>query len=139
MRDLVAQSNFPIQPGYRILDFGCGAGRMIRFFDDLAEECEIWGVDIVAEYIIWCQQHLSPPFRFATSTTFPHLPFEDRYFDFIYCASIFTHIADLADAWLLELRRVTRPNGRIYITHMMNTQLNLCERDLNADPDLPMH
>ena len=44
------------------------------------------------------------------------MPFEDRYFDFIYCGSLFTHIADLADFWLLELRRITRPNGRIYIT-----------------------
>ena len=57
-----------------------------------------------------------PPFRFATTTTFPHLPFEDRYFDFIYCGSLFTHISDLADAWLLELRRITRRHGRIYIT-----------------------
>jgi ubiquinone/menaquinone biosynthesis C-methylase UbiE len=116
MRDLVAQSNFPIQAGYRLLDLGCGAGRMIRHFEDLAEECEIWGVDIGAKSINWCQQHLSPPFRFATTTTFPHLPFEDHYFDFIYCGSVFTHISDLVDAWLLELRRITRPHGRIYIT-----------------------
>ena len=116
MRDLVTQSNFPLQAGYRILDLGCGAGRMIRFFDDIAEKCEIWGVDISAEHIIWCQEHLSPPFNFATTTTFPHLPFEDRFFDFIYCGSVFTHIADLADAWLLELKRVTRSGGRLYIT-----------------------
>ena len=128
MRDLVAQSNFPLQAGYRILDLGCGAGRMIRFFDDIAEQCEIWGLDISAEHIIWCHEHLSPPFNFAVTTTFPHLPFEDRYFDFIYCGSVFTHIADLADAWLLELRRVTRPNGRIYITiHDNSTIKSLVE------------
>src|SRR5262249_2975428 len=76
----------------------------------------IWGVDVTAEHIIWCQQHLSPPFYFATVTTAPHLPFEDRYFDLIYAGSVFTHIADLADAWLLELKRITRPGGRLYIT-----------------------
>ena len=46
----------------------------------------------------------------------PHLPFEDRYFDLIYCGSVFTHIDDLTDAWLLELRRVLSPQGRLYLT-----------------------
>ena len=53
---------------------------------------------------------------FATVTTAPHLPFEDKYFDVIYCGSVFTHMDDLADAWLLELKRITRPSGRTYIT-----------------------
>jgi ubiquinone/menaquinone biosynthesis C-methylase UbiE len=125
MTDALDQSDFPIKARYRILDFACGAGRMIRIFNDVAEQCEIWGVDIRAEFIIWCQRHLSPPFNFATTTTFPHLPFEDRYFDLVYCGSIFSHISDLADAWLLELRRVTRPNGRIYITIMDNNTIKL--------------
>jgi hypothetical protein len=29
---------------------------------------------------------------------------------------VFTHIDDLADAWLLELKRILRPGGRLYIT-----------------------
>ena len=136
MRDILDQSDFPIQAGYRILDLGCGAGRMIRMFVDIAETCEIWGVDITSEYIIWCQQHLSPPFHFATTTTFPHLPFEDRYFDFIYCGSVFTHIADLADAWLLELRRVTRPNGRIYITLHDNNTIKMLREQAKRWPIL---
>jgi ubiquinone/menaquinone biosynthesis C-methylase UbiE len=134
MRDVLDQSDFPIQAGYRILDFGCGAGRMIRQLDDVAAQCEIWGVDINAAQIIWCQRHLSPPFNFAITTTFPHLPFEDHYFDFIYCGSIFTHIADLADAWLLELRRVTRPNGKIYITLHDNNTIAMVLREPNRWP-----
>jgi ubiquinone/menaquinone biosynthesis C-methylase UbiE len=116
MISLANSSDFFFQEGNRVLDFGCGAGRMIRWLDRAAPHCEIWGVDINARCIKWCQQNLSPPFKFATITTTPHLPFEDRYFDFIYCGSVFTHIDDLADAWLLELRRVTAPGGRIFIT-----------------------
>ena len=82
----------------------------------LAGECEIWGVDISARHIVWCQENLNPPFNFATVTTHPHLPFEDRYFNFIYCFSVFTNIDDLTDAWLLEIKRIMRPNGRAYIT-----------------------
>jgi len=89
---------------------------MIRWLKPLAENCEIWGTDISAEHIYWANQYLNPPFNFAATTTVPHLPFEDRYFDFIYAGSVFTHIDDLAIAWLLELKRVLAENGRLYIT-----------------------
>jgi SAM-dependent methyltransferase len=116
MKHILSNSDFLIEHSNRILDFGCGAGRMIRWLGDSVERCEVWGADIQAEHIIWCQQHLSPPFKFVTVTTAPHLPFEDRYFDLIYCASVFTHIDDLADAWLLELKRILQLGGRLYIT-----------------------
>ena len=98
MRQILKESGFVFEPGSRILDFGCGAGRMIRWLKDVASLCEVWGVDIRMESILWCQQNLSPPFKFATITTTPHLPFEDRTFDLICAGSVFTHIDDLADA-----------------------------------------
>jgi ubiquinone/menaquinone biosynthesis C-methylase UbiE len=100
----------------QVLDFGCAAGRMLRFYPDTSGASELWGVDISAKHIAWCQQHLSPPYLFATSTTSPHLPFEDNYFDLVYCGSVFTHISDLADTWFLELRRILRKGGYAYIT-----------------------
>jgi ubiquinone/menaquinone biosynthesis C-methylase UbiE len=116
MRRLLAETGFTPTRGDRILDHGCAAGRMIRCLRDLADECEIWGTDITASFIYWCQQHLSPPFHFAVTTTVPHLPFEDRTFRLIYCGSVFTHIDDLTMAWLLELRRILVPGGRAYLT-----------------------
>lgn len=101
--------------GPRILDFGCGAGRMTRHLGPEAETGEVWGVDIHAEAIRWAQAHL-PPFHFVTTTTAPHLPFEDRSFDLVYATSVWTHIGDLDDAWLLEVRRVLKPGGRLYLT-----------------------
>ena len=128
MKGLLESSGFCIKEGKRILDFGCAAGRMIRWLDDIAKQSEIWGVDVSAEHIIWCQQHLAPPFYFCTVTTAPHLPFEDGYFDLIYAGSVFTHIADLADAWFLELKRIVKPGGRLYITvhdkHTIDLALN---------------
>jgi SAM-dependent methyltransferase len=100
----------------RVLDLGCAAGRMLRFYPYIEGQSEIWGVDIKAKHICWCQQHLNPPLLFATTTTMPHLPFEDNYFDLVYCGSVFTHISDLADAWFLELRRILRKGGYAYIT-----------------------
>ncbi len=83
---------------------------MLRWFPG-GDGTERWGCDIKGETIAWCQQHPSPPMHFVTTTTLPHLPFEDKYFDFVYCGSVFTHIIDLPDAWFLELRREIRPAG----------------------------
>src|SRR5215218_5650377 len=100
----------------RVLDFGCAAGRMLRFYPHIPGRSELWGVDLSAKHISWCQQNLSPPLLFAMATTSPHLPFEDNYFDLVYCGSVFTHISDLGDTWFLELRRILRSGGYAYIT-----------------------
>ena len=126
MKEVLQTSGTPVQAYDKILDFGCGSGIMIRWLCDLAERGDVWGVDISSEHMLWCQQHLSPPFKFVTTTSFPHLPFEDRYFDFIYAGSVFTHIADLAEAWLMELRRIVRPGGRLYLTIQDERSIELC-------------
>jgi ubiquinone/menaquinone biosynthesis C-methylase UbiE len=116
MRSVLAESGHTFEAGQRVLELGCAAGRMLRCFQDISDKCEIWGTDISGEHIYWCKQNLSPPFNFCTTTTAPHLPFADEYFDVIYAGSVFTHIDDMADTWLLELRRVLSPSGRLYIT-----------------------
>jgi ubiquinone/menaquinone biosynthesis C-methylase UbiE len=122
MLRVLGQAGYTPTPGQRMLEFGCAAGRMIRWLAGYAATCEIWGTDVSATHIVWCSQHLNPPFAFFTTPALAHLPFEDRYFDLIYAGSVFTHIDDLADTWLLELRRVLRPSGRLYLTiHDRNT------------------
>ena len=127
MLSILHSSNFTLSKGNRILDFGCAAGRMMRELKNLSSLCEIWGTDINAEHIYWCKQLLSPPFHFVTTTTIPHLPFEDSYFDFVYAGSVFTHIDDLAEAWLLELRRILSQGGRLYITIHDNNTVQLLD------------
>lgn len=102
--------------GGRILEFGCSAGRMLRHLEPEARAGEVWGADLHAAAIHWAQAHLAPPFHFLTNTTQPHLPFEDRYFDLIFAGSVWTHIGELGDAWLLEMRRLLKPGGRLYLT-----------------------
>ncbi len=123
----LAEGGCSLAAGGRILDFGSGVGRMIRHLGDHAVSGEVWGVDISAPHVHWCESNLSPPFHFATTTTIPHLPFRDGYFDLIYAASVFTHLADLANAWILELRRVCRTGGFVYLTIHDDSTLELFE------------
>jgi SAM-dependent methyltransferase len=133
MREILAPHGADLRPGLRILDFGCAAGPQIRCLRDFAASGEVWGVDISAEHVGWCVQHLPETFRFAVTTTAPHLPFEDRYFDLIYCGSVFSHIGEMTAAWLLELARIIRPGGSLYLT--INTKQSM-HAYLNRWPQL---
>jgi SAM-dependent methyltransferase len=116
MLDILARAGTLAEQLTRVLDFGCAAARMLRYYPRVEGKSELWGVDVNANHINWCQLNMGPPFSFATTTTTPHLPFEDNYFDLVFAGSVFTHISDLADAWFLELRRVVRRGGYLYIT-----------------------
>jgi SAM-dependent methyltransferase len=115
MRRILEADDFDLSDA-RILEFGCSAGRMLRHLEAEAQSAEVWGVDLHSAAIHWAQAHLSPPFHFFTNTTTPHLPFEDGSFGLIFAGSVWTHIGELDDAWLLEMRRILRPGGRLYLT-----------------------
>ncbi len=129
LRRWLDMEGFGFHAGQCVLELGCATGRMLRWFEAEAAESEYWGVDVDAESIAWCQAHLSPPFHFLMNTTAPHLPFEDRWFDLIYAGSVFTHIAELADAWFLELRRLLKSGGLLYVTILDDVALAICQRD----------
>jgi len=133
MRSLIAQAAPDARPLMRILDWGCSSGRMIRHWADVAEAGgELWGCDICASSINWASENLSPPCTFFTSTLRPHLPLPDASMDLIYANSVFTHIRELWDAWLMELRRIVRPGGLVHTTILDETSWELWGRDPSA-------
>jgi SAM-dependent methyltransferase len=97
-----------------VLDFGCGCGRVTRYFHDFPGE--VAGSDLSADAVAWCRTNL--PFgRFEVNGLAPPLAFADESFDLVYALSVFTHLTDeLQLAWRDELRRVLRPGGRLLIT-----------------------
>ncbi|MCC5954045.1 MAG: class I SAM-dependent methyltransferase [Acidimicrobiia bacterium] len=123
MLDVTRRAGLELDAGTRVLDLGCGPARVLRW---LPPSIDGWGVDLNAERIAWCQAFLSPPFRFATCGTYPHLPFGDATFDLVYAGSVFTHIAELADSWLLELLRLTVPGGLLYLTVHDQSSIEFC-------------
>ncbi|MHB1582154.1 MAG: class I SAM-dependent methyltransferase [Acidimicrobiales bacterium] len=95
----------------RILDFGCGCNRVMRWLGPLAATTELHGCDIDRLAIEWSAEHL-PFATFAASDAEPPLPYPDEHFDLIVNHSVLTHLDEpMQDGWLPELRRVLRPDG----------------------------
>lgn len=90
----------------RILDFGCATSRLLRYFFNEKDKEDLWGVDVNENHIAWNKNTFSNYANFLLTTHFPHLPFKDNHFSFIYASSVFTHINNLADSWLGELSRI---------------------------------
>lgn len=95
----------------RVLDFGCGCARVLRWLPQEAPGIDIHGCDIDEQAIAWCQANL-PAMTFATNEAEPPLPYADGTFDLILNHSVFTHIDErMQDLWLEELRRVLKPGA----------------------------
>ena len=107
-------AHVPLADAGSVLDFGCGCGRVTRYFREHAGD--VRGSDVSGDAVDWCRANL----RFAafeTNGLAPPLAFADESFDLVYALSVFTHLtADLQLAWRDELRRVLRPGGRLLIT-----------------------
>lgn len=99
--------------GRRFLDFGCGAGKLLRHLLPEAETAEIYGCDIDDASISWLQRHLSPPLHVFVNGVAPPLPLPDTHFDVIYASSVLTHLTDHWSAWLIELHRLLKDDGLI--------------------------
>lgn len=102
--------------GARILDFGCGYGRMLRLMTYYTDPSGIFGCDPWDRSIAICREdgvlaHL------AVSDYLPEtLPFQGP-FDFIYAYSVFTHLSRRAThACLDTLGRYLAPGGVLVIT-----------------------
>ena len=57
--------------GRRVLDFGCGSGRVLHEFLPEAASGEFWGCDLHRPTIAWLDQHLSPPLHFYVNDEIP--------------------------------------------------------------------
>lgn len=122
--------------GDDIMEIGCSAGRIIRWFEPETQKgARVWGADIDASAIMWAQENLPSTLQFFTSTTAPSLPFRDGKFNLIFGASLFTHIGELADAWFLEIARLLDQERGIAIISMNDDETLRYLKAEYPDPD----
>ena len=65
--------------GRRVLDFGCGSGKLLRHFVGEAEDCEFIGCDIDEPSIDWLREHFSPPLNVFVCGEKPDLALPDEH------------------------------------------------------------
>ncbi len=97
-----------------ILDIGCGGGhgsyKLIR-----AGAKKIYGVDVIADSIEYCQAHYNHPNLFFKQGDITRLDFDDNSFDLICAFEVIEHIKNYQKA-ISELRRVLKPGGLLIIS-----------------------
>ncbi len=101
----------------RILDFGCGCGRIIRALRTLLPHADLSGTDIDPEAIEWLRRHYGRIASFDLAPHSPPLPYSDGRFDLVLGLSVFTHLPeDMQFAWLHELDRIAAPGALLLLT-----------------------
>ena len=99
-----------------MLDWGCGCGRIIGFFLKFSGIPRIYGCDIDAEAIAWCQNNLKPA-EFSAVPPHPPTAYADQEFDLIISFSVFTHLSrEDQISWLKEMQRILAPGGLFLTT-----------------------
>jgi ubiquinone/menaquinone biosynthesis C-methylase UbiE len=117
-----------LQPGSRILDVGCGAGKQcFSFYHHLNGDAEIFGGDFNLELL--SQARLENG-KIGNNVTFEELDFNQRFphpdneFDLLSCCFAIYYAADIPFT-ISEMHRVLKPGGRLFTTGPMpqNKQL----------------
>lgn len=120
-----------LEPSHRVLEIGCGVGRIARYLCDyLDDDGSFAGFDILPDLITWCQENITPTYPNFEFTATPlrndaytrdgnlpsasefRFPYEDDEFDFVAANSVFTHLLpDAAANYVREAARVLKPGG----------------------------
>jgi ubiquinone/menaquinone biosynthesis C-methylase UbiE len=107
-----------IRPGERVLEPGCGAGRLTRYLDIAVQpEGTVVACDLSEEMLsILRNRGLSPSSESHRVSVFD-LPITSQSFDKVICFCVFPHFEDPLVA-LQFFHRVLKPGGDLWICHL---------------------
>jgi SAM-dependent methyltransferase len=126
-----------LKPNEKVLEVGCGIGRIAIPLAPYLNTGIYEGFDIVPHGIEWCQQKITPQypnFNFQLAdiyNKFYHstgqfsaseysFPYQNDSFDFVFLASIFTHMLPAEiENYFSEIERVLKRKGRCLITFFL--------------------
>jgi SAM-dependent methyltransferase len=115
-----------VPAGARVLEVGSGLGLLATAVADAAADVEVVGVELSAAQIAAARRAPRVTYHLGDAHA---LDFPDARFDLVYARYLLEHVAQ-PDAVLREMRRVTRPGGRVAV----------CENDVSLvrlDPPCP--
>lgn len=103
-----------VMAGEKILDLGCGNGRLAELFKE--KNIEYFGVDN-SERLIEIAKKKYPRGKFQVAEAF-NLPFPDNFFDKVFSLAVLHHIPsyEYRAKFLEEVKRVLKPEGILILT-----------------------
>jgi SAM-dependent methyltransferase len=120
-----------------VYDFGCGCGRLVRWFPLALERVRCFGSDVRVASVDWCRENLEG--RFFANRVQPPLELESDSIELTVSLSIFSHLNRASNlAWIRELARVTRRDGLILLTTHGSFTLALTARSPEHQKSLSM-
>jgi len=109
-----------------VLDFGCGWGRMARFFLKDVRSPNLHGMDVDPEVIGLCRR-LFAYGRFETCNPHPPAPAGDATYDIVYAYSVFSHLNEqISSEWVHEFSRILGPGGLLIATTQPRRFIDFC-------------
>ena len=99
--------------GERILDLGCGNGRLFELFKE--RNVDYYGVDF-SEKMVEIAKCRYPKTKFQVADAL-NLPFSDNFFDEAISIAVFHHIpsVEFRLEFLKEIKRVLKPGGKVIL------------------------
>jgi len=127
-----------LPPGANVLDLGAGRGHFTAFLQSLGFSAI--GVDI-SQVSVSAARAKYPNLRFELATPEGGIPFEDSFFDAVWCSEVIEHVFDV-HAFLSEINRSLKPDGLLVLTtphhgRIKNLLISLFKFDRHFDPEHP--
>jgi SAM-dependent methyltransferase len=127
----IAETKYLINDATTIMDFGCGWGRITRFWLKDFEKNNIYGVDPLPEMIQMCKETL--PGKFLLIDPTPQMPMQNNFLDIVTAYSVFSHLnEDYSNRWFKEFHRILKPGGLLVITTRSRSFIEYCASLNNA-------
>ncbi len=111
----------------RILDFGCGWGRIIRFFLKDTAADNLYGIDVDPKMIDICREVVKYG-NYSVCNPLPPTEFGENSFDIVLGYSVFSHLAELVHIkWISEFSRILKPGGLLLVTTRPRYFIEFCQ------------
>lgn len=119
-----ALSQYELKTNPKILDYGCGWGRVTRLMATLSNDNNIYGVDVDSR-LVSSANECAKSITFNEIESMGQLPFETDTFDVIFANSVFSHLSERsAIATLGELMRVLSPDGWLIVSVLEQKEMD---------------
>ena len=116
---------FGVKAGDRVLDIGCGTGRITKLILPLlSQRGSITGCDFALNMLRNAVFTGNGDFRLVCCDAH-FLPFKDSYFDKAVLFSCFPHF-DNKELIIAEVKRVLKSKGRLFICHLSGSEKISC-------------